>query len=148
MISKQDLVDYEIELKKLKYNLKKVEDDIRKEKSKELSDSVSGSNPNFPYEERHFVVTGVSELKLTKLRKKKRNAERRIEKLNKKLQYSLYHEDTLVAEIIEKRYIQRLEWGKIAMDLGYADESGVRKVFNRYFEKKQTCPFMSDIKGV
>ena len=136
MISKQDLIDYELELKKLKYNLKRVEDNIRKEKSKELSDSVSGSNPNFPYEERHFVVTGVSDLRLTKLRKQKRNAERRIEKLNKKLQYSLYHEDTLIAEIIEKRYIQGLEWGKIAFDLGYADESGVRKVFNRYFEKK------------
>lgn len=136
MISKQYLIDYELELKKLKYNLKRVEDDIRKEKSKELSDSVSGSNPNFPYEERHFVVTGVSELRLTKLRKQKRNAERRIEKLNKKLQYSLYHEDTLVAEIIEKRYIQGLEWGKIAMDLGYASESGVRNCFNRYFEKK------------
>lgn len=136
MISKQDLADYELELKKLKYNLKRVEDNIRKEKSKELSDSVSGSNPNFPYEERHFVVTGVSDLRLTKLRKQKRNAERRIEKLNKKLQYSLYHEDTLIAEIIEKRYIQGLEWGKIAFDLGYADESGVRKVFNRYFEKK------------
>lgn len=136
MISKQYLIDYELELKKLKYNLKRVEDNIRKEKSKELSDSVSGSNPNFPYEERHFVVTGVSDLRLTKLRKQKRNAERRIEKLNKKLQYSLYHEDTLIAEIIEKRYIQRLEWGKIAFDLGYADESGVRKVFNRYFEKK------------
>lgn len=136
MISKQELIDYELELKKLKYNLKRVEDNIRKEKSKELSDSVSGSNPNFPYEERHFVVTGVSDLRLIKLRKQKRNAERRIEKLNKKLQYSLYHEDTLIAEIIEKRYIQRLEWGKIAFDLGYADESGVRKVFNRYFEKK------------
>lgn len=136
MISKQNLADYELELKKLKYNLKRVEDNIRKEKSKELSDSVSGSNPNFPYEERHFVVTGVSDLKLTKLRKQKRNAERRIEKLNKKLQYSLYHEDTLIAEIIEKRYIQGLEWGKIAFDLGYADESGVRKVFNRYFNKK------------
>lgn len=136
MIIKQELIDYELELKKLKYNLKRVEDNIRKEKSKELSDSVSGSNPNFPYEERHFVVTGVSDLKLTKLRKQKRNAERRIEKLNKKLQYSLYHEDTLIAEIIEKRYIQGLEWGKIAFDLGYADESGVRKVFNRYFEKK------------
>ena len=123
MISKQYLIDYELELKKLKYNLKRVEDNIRKEKSKELSDSVSGSNPNFPYEERHFVVTGVSDLRLTKLRKQKRNAERRIEKLNKKLQYSLYHEDTLIAEIIEKRYIQRLEWGKIAFDLGYADES-------------------------
>lgn len=136
MISKQNLADYELELKKLKYNLKRVEDNIRKEKSKELSDSVSGSNPNFPYEERHFVVTGVSNLRLTKLRKQKRNAERRIEKLNKKLQYSLYHEDTLIAEIIEKRYIQGLEWGKIAFDLGYADESGVRKVFNRYFNKK------------
>lgn len=136
MIRKQDLKDYEIELKKLKYNLKRVEDNIRKEKSKELSDSVSGSNQNFPYEERHFVVTGVSDLRLTKLRKQKRNAERRIEKLNKKLQYSLCHEDTLIAEIIEKRYIQGLEWGKIAFDLGYADESGVRKVFNRYFEKK------------
>ena len=82
MISKQDLADYELELKKLKYNLKRAEDNIRKEKSKQLSDSVSGSNPHFPYEERHFVVTGVSDLRLTKLRKQKRNAERRIEKFD------------------------------------------------------------------
>lgn len=136
MISKQDLIDYELELKKLKYNLKRVEDDIRKEKSKELSDSVSGSNPNFPYEERHFVVTGVSELRLTKLRKQKRNAERRILKLNKALDYELNKIDPVVADIIRKKYFENMNWYQIAIDKGYADESGVRKVFNRYFEKK------------
>lgn len=136
MISKQDLIDYEIELKKLKYNLKRVEDNIRKEKSKELSDSVSGSNPNFPYEERHFVVTGVSDLKLTKLRKQKRNAERRIIKLNKALDYELNKIDPVVADIIRKKYFENMNWYQIAIDKGYADESGVRKVFNRYFEKK------------
>ena len=136
MISKQDLIDYEIELKKLKYNLKRVEDNIRKEKSKELSDSVSGSNPNFPYEERHFVVTGVSDLRLTKLRKQKRNAERRIEKLNKALDYELNKIDPVVADIIRKKYFENMNWYQIAIDKGYADESGVRKVFNRYFEKK------------
>lgn len=136
MISKQDLIDYEIELKKLKYNLKRVEDNIRKEKSKELSDSVSGSNPNFPYEERHFVVTGISELRLTKLRKQKRNAERRIEKLNKALDYELNKIDPVVADIIRKKYFENMNWYQIAIDKGYADESGVRKVFNRYFEKK------------
>lgn len=136
MISKQDLIDYEIELKKLKYNLKRVEDNIRKEKSKELSDSVSGSNPNFPYEERHFVVTGVSELRLTKLRKQKRNAERRIIKLNKALDYELNKIDPVVADIIRKKYFENMNWYQIAIDKGYADESGVRKVFNRYFEKK------------
>lgn len=136
MISKQDLIDYEIELKKLKYNLKRVEDNIRKEKSKELSDSVSGSNPNFPYEERHFVVTGVSDLRLTKLRKQKRNAERRILKLNKALDYELNKIDPVVADIIRKKYFENMNWYQIAIDKGYADESGVRKVFNRYFEKK------------
>ena len=136
MISKQDLIDYEIELKKLKYNLKRVEDNIRKEKSKELSDSVSGSNPNFPYEERHFVVTGVSDLRLTKLRKQKRNAERRIEKLNKALDYELNKIDPVVADIIRKKYFENMNWYQIEIDKGYADESGVRKVFNRYFEKK------------
>lgn len=136
MISKQDLIDYEIELKKLKYDLKRVEDNIRKEKSKELSDSVSGSNPNFPYEERHFVVTGVSDLRLTKLRKQKRNAERRIIKLNKALDYELNKIDPVVADIIRKKYFENMNWYQIAIDKGYADESGVRKVFNRYFEKK------------
>ena len=136
MISKQYLIDYEIELKKLKYNLKRVEDDIRKEKSKELSDSVSGSNPHFPYEERHFVVTGVSDLRLTKLRKQKRNAERRIIKLNKALDYELNKIDPVVADIIRKKYFENMNWYQIAIDKGYADESGVRKVFNRYFEKK------------
>lgn len=136
MISKQDLIDYEIELKKLKYNLKRVEDNIRKEKSKELSDSVSGSNPNFPYEERHFVVTGVSDLRLIKLRKQKRNAERRIEKLNKALDYELNKIDPVVADIVRKKYFENMNWYQIAIDKGYADESGVRKVFNRYFEKK------------
>lgn len=136
MISKQDLIDYELELKKLKYNLKRVEDNIRKEKSKELSDSVSGSNPNFPYESRHFVVTGVSDLRLTKLRKQKRNAERRIIKLNKALDYELNKIDPVVADIIRKKYFENMNWYQIAIDKGYADESGVRKVFNRYFEKK------------
>ena len=136
MITLNDLKEFELELKKLKYNLKRVEDNIRKEKSKELSDSVSGSNPNFPYEERHFVVTGVSELRLTKLRKQKRNAERRIIKLNKALDYELNKIDPVVADIIRKKYFENMNWYQIAIDKGYADESGVRKVFNRYFEKK------------
>lgn len=136
MITLNDLKEFELELKKLKYNLKRVEDNIRKEKSKELSDSVSGSNPNFPYEERHFVVTGVSELRLTKLRKQKRNAERRIIKLNKALDYELNKIDPVVADIIRKKYFENMNWYQIAIDKGYADESGVRKVFNRYFKKK------------
>lgn len=135
MISKKDLVEFEKELNRLEYNLKRINEQIKIEKSKDTSDSVSGSNPNFPYEKRHIKVNGISELRINKLKKKRRNAIRRIDKLKDSLQYKLFKEDTVIAEIIEKRYIKQMEWKQIASDLKYSSESGARNYFNRYFEK-------------
>lgn len=136
MITLNDLKEFEFELNKLEADLKRKKEAIIRENSKDITDSVSASNPNFPYEKRHVKVTGISEIRLNKLKKGKRNAEKRIKKLKDSLQYKLYKEDTIIAEIIEKKYIHKMEWKQIAIDLGYADESGARKIFNRYFNKK------------
>ena len=136
MITLNDLKDFEFELNKWEANKRRKEEAIKRESSKDVTDSVTASNPNFPYEKRHVKVTGVSDIRLNKLKKGKRKAERRIEKLKDNLQYKLYHEDTVIAEIVEKRYIHKMEWKQISMDLHYSDESGARKIFERYFKKK------------
>ena len=136
MITLNDLKEFEFELNKWEANVRRKEEAIKRESSKDVTDSVTASNPNFPYEKRHVKVTGVSDIRLNKLKKGKRKAERRIEKLKDNLQYKLYHEDTVIAEIVEKRYIHKMEWKQISMDLHYSDESGARKIFERYFKKK------------
>ena len=73
------------------------------------------------------------------MEKRKKYFENKKKKLVDELEYKLKRlaeEDSVLADIIRQRYIQKREWKQIAMNYNYSYESGPRNYFNRYFSKK------------
>lgn len=139
MITLEYLEEYEKNIKNYTYEIKRITRDIDLENRETTADSVSGSSKAFPYTKMHYKVNGINISKIKKLEKRKKYFEKRKEKLEKELEYKLNRlaeEDAVIADIIRQKYIDKKEWKQIAMNCKYSEESGARKYFNRYFEKK------------
>ncbi len=136
-MTKEYLDEYEKNKKNYTYEINKLEKEIYLEERNKTIDSVVGSSTSYPYIQGHKVIEGINNRRIEKLEKRKSIYEKKLKKLDKELKYKLDNlEDRTVADIIEKKYLKKLEWKQISMDIGYADESGSRKTFDRYFEKK------------
>ncbi len=136
IITLEYLNKYEKDKKNYEYEIQRIEKDIYITRENEIEDSVSGSSKVYPYIKQHVVVKGIDGTKIRRLEKRKKIIENKKEKLDKELEYKLKRlseEDSILADIVRKRYIDKLEWKQIAMRLNYAGESGVRNYFNRCF---------------
>ena len=137
MITREYLEEYERNKKNYTYEIEKLEREIQLENRNAVSDSVTSSSTSFPYIQTHVEIKGIDSKKIKKLEKRKKKFEKQVEKLDKELKYELDNlKDRTMADIIEMKYIKKLEWKQISMNLKYADESGSRKTFDRYFLKK------------
>ena len=136
MITLDYLNDYENKITNYDYEIKKLEKKIYIEHGRVTSDTVQGSSKRFPFTKRNFGISGFNSRKIEQLKKRQKIFENKKIKLEKELRYKLNNlEDRQVADIIEKKYIEKMEWKQIAMYIGYAGESGARNRFYRYFEK-------------
>ena len=136
MITKSYLDEYEKNMKNYKYEIEKLKDDIREERGNRTADSVKGSSKNFPYIQGNKIIEGINENRIKKLEKRKKFFEKKKEKAEKELKYKIDNlDDTIVADIIEKKYLKGMDFNKISMKKNYADESGARKILKRYLEK-------------
>ena len=133
-MTKEYLDEFEKKLKNYNYELKAIQKKLKNEQKKNYMDSVSGSSANYPFQKRHFVIEGISPQKRKYLVKRIKVFTYKKRKLINEFQYKLcILENRQLADIIEQRYLKMKEWKQIAIDLGYSDESGVRKMFKRYF---------------
>ena len=125
--------------------IKDAEEEIRKLESKKritANETVSGSNPEFPYNPQHFKVQGTtysyaddSRLRAKKeiLRKKKEKAE------GLKLQVEVWMISIpfRMQRIIKYKIFEDMTWQQVADRMGRkTTEESVRKEFKRFFEKK------------
>lgn len=125
--------------------IKETEEDIKKLKRKKktiIQTNVKGSNPNFPYEEKHFRIEGMkfsyaddinlrSEEKI--LEERKGNAER----VKIQVESELNSIPVRMQRIIKAKYFEGLSWQQVADRLGRkATADSVRMEFERFFEKK------------
>ena len=139
MITLEYLKEYEKKEANYTQELKSINRRINELSKTSTMDSVSGSSKRFPYEKKHYKVVGISENKIRKLENREHFIKRKIEKLKNELEYKLKRlseEDSVLADIIRQKYIEKKEWTAIAMNNGYAGESGPRNYFNRCFNKK------------
>lgn len=139
MITLEYLNEFEKKTKNYDYEIKRIVRDIKSEERKTTMDSVTGSSSTYPYIEQHYKINGKNESKINKLEKRKKYFENKKKKLVNELEYKLKkqaEEDSILADIIRLRYIQKLEWKQIAMNCNFATEAGPRLLFNRYFDKK------------
>ncbi len=153
MITIEYLNKYEKDIKNYDYEVQRLKRNINSENSKTTTDSVSGSSSTYPYIQRHYEINGRNEKRIKQLEKRKKYFENKKKKLEEELEYKLKRlaeEDSVLADIVRLKYIDKLEWKQVAikMKCGYSDESGPRKKFERYFNKNKTCPFVSDIKVI
>lgn len=131
--------DIKVEIKELEVRI----ENLRKKKIKIEKDSVRGSNPHFPYEQKSFVVEGYDyagadrkELRLKLLSKTLKDRLDKCEELKLHIeQFISSIPDSRTRRVFQYRYIDNMEWLPIAYRIGGYDESYPRKIHERYLEK-------------
>ena len=124
--------------------IKETEKEIRRLESKKgitVNESVSGSNPEFPYNPQHFKVQGTTysysddcrlRTKKEMLRQKKENAE----ELKLQVEVWMLSIPFRMQRIIKYKIFEDLTWKQVADRMGRkTTEDSVRKEFQRFFEK-------------
>lgn len=105
-----------------------------------VSDVVSGSNPEWPYERRRFHIEGIDVRGYEKrLRRLKCKLERRLEELMEKREeieeYISTIPDSLIRQILSLRYINGLSWKQVAAHIGGGNTAdSVRMIHNRFLK--------------
>ena len=138
-ITLEEVKEFEKKSKYYEHHIKECVKAINKEYKSTTIDSVSGSTKTIPYSKMTMKIEGRDEVRIRQLNKRKKNFQKRKDKLYKEFEYKinkLSEEDPIMAGIIKDRVVERKEFKDIAMEKGYAGESGVRNAFNRYFAKK------------
>ena len=125
--------------------IKETEEEIKKlnrKKKTVIQTNVSGSNPEFPYNPQHFKIQGTtfnyaddSQLRYQKKILEERKSQAEQLKIN--VEGWLNTIPPRMQRIIKYKFFEELTWQQVARKMGRrATEEGVRKEFNRFFEKK------------
>lgn len=131
--------DLIVEIKDLECEIKILE----KKESKVERDIVTGSNPYFPFEMKHFNIEGYNiveeEDRNCKISKKKDILVKRKNKCEElKIQIEEFIStipDSLTRRVFRYRYVDNLGWQAIAMRIGKAHESYPRRdIHDKYLD--------------
>lgn len=125
--------------------IKETEEEIKKlnrKKKTVIQTNVSGSNPEFPYNPQHFKIQGTtfnyaddSQLRYQKKILEERKSQAEQLKIN--VEGWLNTIPPRMQRIIKYKVFEELTWQQVARKMGRrVTEEGVRKEFNRFFEKK------------
>lgn len=115
--------------------IKELENYIEKlEKNRNVSDIVTGSNNEFPYQIVNFKIEGLAHT--DKLRKVLVERKVKCEQLKIKIEEFISDiPDSITRQVFQYRYIDGLGWQAIAYRIGRHDESYPRKVVHdKYLE--------------
>lgn len=124
--------------------IKETEAEIHKleeRKSITANETVSGSNPEFPYNPQHFKVQGTtySYSDDSRLRNKKeilRQKKEKAEQLKLQVEVWMISIPFRIQRIIKYKIFEEMTWQQVADRMGRkTTEESVRKEFKRFFEK-------------
>jgi hypothetical protein len=128
------------QLRYLKSEIKLLKGQIADVEFAVVTDSVKGSDPRHPYNERTFTITGVDyESYRSKTKRLRRKLQRRVDELiDLVMEINEYIEsidDSLLRQIISLRHINGLTWGQVAASIGGGNTAeSVRKIHDRYLQ--------------
>lgn len=140
-MNKQILLDY-IDACEL---IKETEKDIRKLNSKKkvmFQTNVKGSNPDFPYEQKHFHIEGstFSYIDDAKLRYEERILEERkanAEEIKLQVEGFINQAPIRIQRIIKKKFFEGKSWEETARQMGRrATADSVRMELERFLKEK------------
>lgn len=125
--------------------IRETEEDIRRLERKKktvLSDSVGGSNPEYPYERKTFKIAGTGmtfedEAKLRREEEALKRQRQRAEALKAEVEEWMLGLPMRTQRIVRMRVFRKKTWAQVAHALGgKSTPDGVRMEFERIFEKK------------
>lgn len=105
------------------------------------TDTVKGSDTEYPYISRNIKITGVDiqdyERKAKRLKRKlSRRVEELLDLLEEINEYIESIDDSLIRQIIILRYIKGLTWDQVAVHIGGGNTAdSVRMALNRFLER-------------
>ena len=126
-------------------NIKDIERHIqrlKKRKNTVIQTNVSGSNPNFPYEKKHFKVQGIlfsyaDEDRLKEEEKILEECKANAEGLRLDVERWLNSIPHRMQRIIRYKIFDGMTWEQVASRLGRnATGEGIRMEYNRFMENK------------
>lgn len=122
--------------------VRETEQDIQKisrKKKTVVQTNVKGSNPDFPYQEQHFRIQGITFTvkdddrlrgEEALLEQRKENAE----KIKIQVEKWMLGIPLRMQRIVRYRYLEGLSWGQTAAKMGRnASADSIRKEFERFF---------------
>lgn len=123
--------------------ISETEEEIRNLRKQEMvHDKVTGSNSEFPYEQRSFHVSGVVETDLDgrKLKRELELLEERklqAEKIKAKIDKWMKTIPARMQRIVRMKYFERRTWEEVADKINKSGTGeSIRKEFDRFFAKK------------
>ena len=132
------------ELKQIRYLKREIEllqEQIAAVESEIVTDKVTGSDPDHPWTERHYIIRGLPGERNEKLLRLRDRLERRMKDLQD-MRAEIFEwvegiEDSLLRQIIVLRHVNGLSWRQVAREIGGGNTAdGVRMIHDRYLRGK------------
>lgn len=113
--------------------IKELENYIKKLENRNISDIVTGSNNEFPYQTMTFKLEGLAHT--DKLREVLIERKVKCEQLKIKIEEFISNiPDSRTRRVFQYRYIDGLTWQQVSRRIGGYEESYPRKIHDRYLE--------------
>jgi hypothetical protein len=130
------------ELKQVRYLKREIEllqEQIAAVESEIVTDKVTGSDPDHPWTERHYIIRGLPGERNEKLLRLRDRLERRKGDLQD-LRAEIFAwvegiEDSLLRQVIILRHVNGLSWRQVAREIGAGTTwDSLRKMHDRFIE--------------
>lgn len=131
------------QLRHLKREIELLQDQIINLESEIVTDKVRGSDPEHPYTEKSFYITGFAhEEHSRKMKRLKERLQRRLGDLMDLVveinEYIETIDDSLLRQIITLRHVNGLTWDQVAASIGGGNTAdSVRMMHDRFLEGKR-----------
>jgi hypothetical protein len=128
------------QLRHLKREIELLQDQIINLESEIVTDKVRGSDPEHPYTEKSFYITGFAhEEHSRKMKRLKERLQRRVDDLMdlraEILEFVEGIDDSLLRQVIILRHVNGLTWDQVAKEVGGGNTGNtLQKMHDRYFE--------------
>ena len=128
------------QIRHLKREIELLQEQIVHLEAEIVTDKVTGSDPDHPWTERHYIIKGLPGERNEKLLRLRDRLERRMNDLQD-LRAEIFEwvegiEDSLLRQVIILRHVNGLSWRQVAREIGGRNTAeSIRKLHDRYFEK-------------
>ena len=127
------------QVRHLKSEIKLLQEQIAAVESEIITDKVTGSDPEHPWTERHYIIRGLPGERNEKLLRLRDRLERRKSDLQD-MRAEIFEwvegiDDSLLRQVIILRHVNGLGWRQVAREIGGGNTAdSVRKMHDRHFE--------------